>query len=176
MGREGPSMGSLDRFYQPSEQISFKSDHIGPKEGVLRFSVASTAADTSGYDAVLDLVYQAAEVVKGIENQATEAEKVFYQKLQVAQKRIEELETDNRTFELCISEACTKLKESDEVARAEKARLQAAERKMCELEMRARTAEAQAKENANAVVRIEEAIRTQLLAKRLPANKLALSA
>jgi hypothetical protein len=86
------------------------------------------------------------------------------------------LEADKRTAELWISDARTKLKESDEAARVERVRLEAAERKMCELEMRARTAEGQAKENANAVARIEEAIRTQLLAKRLPANKLALSA
>ena len=42
--------------------------------------------------------------------------------------------------------------------------------------MRAKTAEAQARENANALFRIEEAIRAQLLAKRLPPNKLAASA
>jgi hypothetical protein len=81
-----------------------------------------------------------------------------------------------RTAQLLVSEARTKLKEADEVARAERARIEAAERRMCKLEMRARTAEAHAKENATALARIEEAIRTQLLAKRLPANKLALSA
>ena len=168
-------MGTFDRYHdQPGEQTSFKSDLIGSKEGVLQF--ASPTADARRYAAGLELVYQAAEVIKGIENQATEAEKVSYQKLQIAQRRIEELEADKRTAELWISDARTKLKELDEAARVERVRLEAAERKMCELEMRARTAEGQAKENANAVARIEEAIRTQLLAKRLPANKLALSA
>jgi hypothetical protein len=44
---------------------------------------------------------------------------------------------------------------------------------MCELEMLARTAEAKAKENASFVARIEEAIRTQLLARRWPHNQSA---
>jgi hypothetical protein len=42
--------------------------------------------------------------------------------------------------------------------------------------MRARTAEAQAKENANALARIEEAIRTKLLEKRIPAHTARLNA
>jgi hypothetical protein len=167
-------MGTLDRHHdQPGEQTSFKSDSIGSKEGVLRF--ASPTADARRYAAGLQLVYQTAEVIKGIENQAIEAEKVLCQKLQIAQMRIEELEADKRTAELWINDARTRLTESDEAARSERMRLEAAERRMCELEMRARTAEAQAKENANAVARIEDGIRTQLLAKRLPANKLALS-
>jgi chromosome segregation ATPase len=168
-------MGTLDRYHdQPDQQTSFKPDPIGSKDGVLQFAIPT--ADARRYTAGLELVYQAAEVIKGIESQATEAERLSYQRLQVAQKRIEELEADKRTAELWISDARTKLKDLDETARVERARLEAAERKMCDLEMRAKTAEAQAKENANAVARIEEAIRTQLLAKRLPAIKLALSA
>ena len=72
-----------------------------------------------------------------------------------------------------INETRAKLKESNEVARADRARLEAAEKRLSEFEMRAKTARAQARENANAVFRIEEAIRTQLFAKRLPSNKLA---
>jgi hypothetical protein len=84
-------MGTFDRYHdQPGEQTSFKSDLIGSKEGVLQF--ASPTADARRYAAGLE-VYQAAEVIKGIENQATEAEKVSYQKLQIAQRRIEELVT-----------------------------------------------------------------------------------
>jgi hypothetical protein len=168
-------MGALDRFHdQLDKQTSFKPDSIGSEDGVLQFAIPT--ADARRYAAGLDLVYQAAEVIKAIENQATEAERLSHQKLQVAQKRIEESDPDKRTAELWISDARTKLKELDETAKVERARLEAAERKMCDLEMRAKTAEAQAKENVNAVARIEEAIRTQLLAKRLPANKLALSA
>jgi hypothetical protein len=167
-------MGDIDRFYdQPREYVSFDR----PKERVLWHLAAAPTADMRGGNgAVLELVYQAAEVVKAIENQAIEAQKTSYQQLQFMQRRIEELETELRAAQLLVSEARTKLKESEEVARAQTGRLEAAEKKTCQLEMRARTAEAKARENADAVARIEEAIRTQILEKRLPINKLTLSA
>jgi hypothetical protein len=79
-------------------------------------------------------------------------------KLELAQKRIEELEAKQQSAQHCIAEARTKLKESEETSRADRSRLEAAEKKMCELEMRARTAEGQAKDNSNTLARIEEAI------------------
>jgi chromosome segregation ATPase len=171
-------MGNFDRFYdQPREYVSFESAPIRPKERVMRLPGATPTADMRRSDgAVLDLVYQAAEVIKGIEDRANEIGRTSYQQLQLKERRIEELETELRTAQALINETRTKLKESDEVARADRARLEAAEKRLSEFEMRAKTAEAQARENANAVFRIEEAIRTQLLAKRLPSNKLALSA
>jgi hypothetical protein len=170
-------MGNFDRFYdQLSEHASFESDQTRPKERVVRLPSATPTADMRGNDAVLDLVYQAAEMIQGIENHATEAEKTSYQQLHLKQRRIEELETELRTAQLLVADARTKLKESDAASRDGRSRLEAAERRMCELEMRARVAEAQAKENADAVALIEEAIRTQLLQKRLPPKKLAISA
>lgn len=81
------------------------------------------------------------------------------------------METELDTAKACINEARVKIKEADEAAKIERGRLEAADRKLCQIEMRARTAEAQAKENANAVLRIEEAIRTQILANRPSLNK-----
>jgi chromosome segregation ATPase len=123
----------------------------------------------------MSLVYQAAEVIKDIESQASDAERAeraSHQKLQIARKRIDELESELRSAQLCINEARVKLKESNELAKAKKSRLDDAERRMCQLEMRARTAEMQARENANSVSRLEEAIRTQILSRRQPSNKL----
>jgi hypothetical protein len=173
MDAEGPPMGNFERFYeQPSEYASFESDHpTKPKERIVRLPGATSTADMRRNDAVLDLVYQAAEMIQGIENHATEAEKTSYQQLQLKQRRIEELEKELRTAQLLISEARTKLKESDAAARDERSRFEAAEERMCELEMRARTAEAQVKENSSALARVEEAIRTQLLVNRLPSKQ-----
>ena len=172
-------MGNLDRFYDLPSEHPFKADPIEPSEGILRFRSTPLSTATKGCGAALDLVYQAAEVIKGIESHANEAEKHArgvadnaIRKLQLAEKRIEELETELQSAQACISEARVKIKESDEAAKVDKSRLEAAERKMCQIEMRARTAEGQARENANAVARIEEAIRTQILAKRLPLNEL----
>ena len=57
-----------------------------------------------------------------------------------------------------IGEARARLNEYEETSRFDQSRLEAAEKRMCELEMRARTAEGQAKDNSNTLVRIEEAI------------------
>ena len=170
-------MGSLDRIYEKrNEYVSFKSGPTETKErGVRLLSSTPSANMRRGNSAALELVYQVAEIIEGVENQAAKIEKTSYQQLQFKQKRIEELETELRTAQLLINETRAKLKELEEVARAGEARLEAAENKMSELETRANAAEAQAKEKANAVFRIEEAIRTQILAKRLPANKLASS-
>jgi len=163
-------MGNLDRLYDLPP--------IAPSEGVLHFPSTPPSTATRGCGAALDLVYQAAEVIKGIENHANEAEKYArgvadnaLRKLQLAEKRIEELETELQSAQACISEARVKIKESDEARKVERSCLEAADRQICQIEMRARTAEAQARENANAVARIEQAIRTQILAKRLPLNK-----
>ena len=170
-------MGNLDRLYDQSSDFALRLEPAEMADGVVRFPAASSpTATTRGCGAALDLVCQAAEVIKGIENYAAEAEKSSVQKLYLAQKRIEELEAELRASQVCISDARMKLKEADSIVRAGQARLEAAEKKMCDLEMRARVAETQAKENANAVARIEDAIRTQILANRLPPNKLVLSA
>jgi hypothetical protein len=173
--KRGTPMGSFDRYYTQADDEDNRirgHDDTERREGVLPFRAGSPAAPTKVCGAALNLVYQAAEVIKDIESQASNAEKTSYQKLQIAQKRIEELEAELRSAQSCINEARVKLKESNELAKAEKSRLDEAERRMCELEMRARTAEMQARENANSVLRVEEAIRTQILSKRLPSNTL----
>jgi hypothetical protein len=171
-------MGSFDRFYdQRREYVAFESAPLRPKERVMQLPGESPTVDMrKGDGAGLDLVYQAAKVIEALEDRVTEIEKISHQQLQLKEGRIEELETELRTAQSLINETRIKLKESDEVARADRALLEAAEKRLSDFEMRAKTSEAQARENANALFRIEEAIRAQLLAKRLPRNKLALSA
>jgi len=171
-------MGNLDRYYDLPSERPFKADPSEPSEGVLHFPAAPPSATSTGCIAALDLVSQAAEVIKGIENHASESEKRVrsiadkaIKELQLTENRIVELETELQSAQTCIRDARVKLKESDEAAKVERSRLEAAERKMCQIEMRARTAEAQARENSNTVARIEEAIRVQILEKRLPLNK-----
>ena len=140
-------MGKLDRLYdQRTEQTSFKTHAIEPVE-------AAPATAATSYGPALDLVYEVAEVIRGIEHRASEAESELRSKLQLAQRRIEELETE---------------------LQSERLRLEAAEREMCELEMRVRIAEAKAKDHSNAVAQITEAIRTQILENRVPSNKFKL--
>jgi chromosome segregation ATPase len=155
-------MSNLDRFYASQREHSLEADPIEPSEGVLRFLRTPPSAATRVCGAALDLVYQAAEIIKGLENQAIEAEKQAHD----AENRVQGLESELESARACINETRVKLKEADEAAKIERSRLEAADRKLCQLEMRARTAEAQARENANAVLRIEEAIRNQIIANR----------
>ena len=155
--------------YRQSEN-RLKAVPIERSEGLKGYpSAPPPVRTTSACGAALDLVYQAAEVIEGIEDHANEAESVVneaFQKLRLAEERIEELEKELQSAQSCISEARIKIKESEEATKVERSRLEAAEAKMYQIEMRARTAEAQATEKANAVSRIEEAIRTEILAKR----------
>ena len=152
--------------YRQSEN-AFKAIPIERSEGIRRFP--SPPPTTSGCGAALHLISQAAEVIDDIENHANEAESVVeeaFQELRLAEERIEELEKELQSAQACISEARTKIKESEEAAKVERARREAAEAKIYQIELRARTAEAQARDNANTVTRIEEAIRTEILVKR----------
>jgi hypothetical protein len=64
----GSPMGNLDRFYDLPSEHPFKADPIEPSEGILRFRSTPLSTATKGCGAALDLVYQAAEVIKGIES------------------------------------------------------------------------------------------------------------
>jgi len=145
-------------------------------ERVLRFPGAPPA--TAGKDgrAALSLVYQAAEVVRSIEDRANEVEsrarslaEEAIEQLRSAEQRIEELETKQRTAEAYIDEANMRLQEAEEALKVERSRVKAAENQLPRLEMRARAAEARAIECENALSRIEEAIRTQILKQGRPA-------
>lgn len=169
-------MGHPERFYDRSAERAYRpTDEIDSDGGIVRFRNSVPTAATKGGSAAVDLVYQAIEVIKHIEDRASAEEDMLCKKLELAEKRIEDLEGELQSAQQFIGEARAKLKEYEDTSRFDQSRLEAAEKRMCELEMRARTAEGQAKDNSNTLVRIEEAIRTQILAKRLPANKLASS-
>ena len=70
-------MGSLDRIYeQRSEHVPFESAPIQTKERGARLLSSTRTADVRrGNSAALELVYQVAEIIEGVENQAAEIEK-----------------------------------------------------------------------------------------------------
>ena len=98
-------MGSFDRFYdQPREYVAFESAPIRPKERVMRLPGATPTANMRrGDGAGLDLVYEAAKVMEGLEDRATEIEKTSYQQLHLKERRIEELETELRAAQALIA-------------------------------------------------------------------------
>jgi chromosome segregation ATPase len=130
------------------------------------------ASDNATRDggAALDLVYQAADVLRGLEARAKEfenhardlAEKA-YAKLKLAETRIQELEAQHRAAEACLNGAHDKLQEAVEALKRERARAAAAEDQLPKLEMRARSAEARAEEYEKTIASIEDAIRIEIL-------------
>ena len=115
----------------------------------------------------LDLVYQAAEVIKNLETRANETEarassivKGAIQKLELAQSRIQSLESERRAD---AQQAALKLQELVMALEQAELRIAAFQSRLVEAEVKAQNAESRASESERTLARLEEAIRTQLL-------------
>ena len=115
----------------------------------------------------LDLVYQAADVFRGMEEHARETEAraqslcaSALEKLRIAEMRAEAAERAQReliiTAEHKLQDACRALEQA-------KSRIEAQEDKLTAVELRAQVAEAEAREAKEALALVEEAIRKRLL-------------
>ena len=172
---------TTDNFGRLRERTAHRISNsfpIEPSERVTRLQSAPRSAAARDGTAALDLVYQVAEVVKTIEDRANETERAARNlieravgQLELAEKRIQELEAEKRAAEASISEAHAKIQEAAEGLKLERSRVDAAENQLCQIEMRARTAEAHASETGNTLARIEEALRTQILGRRGSVSK-----
>jgi hypothetical protein len=133
-------------------------------ENVLSF----TRSPQSDHGATaLNLVYQAAEVFSDMEEHARETEaraqslcKSAVDRLQLAEKRIEVAERARREV---TNDAECKLQDASRALRQAQKRIVAAEDQVTALEFRAQAAEAQLRETKQALLLVEEAIRTRLL-------------
>jgi hypothetical protein len=130
----------------------------------LRF--APPAAPDSGV-AALNLVYQAAEIFTGMEDQARETEaraqllcRSAADRLKLAEKRAEAAERERRQT---IIDVDCKLQEASRALKQAQSQLAANEDRLNALEFRAQAAEAEAREAMQALALVEEAIRRRLL-------------
>ena len=150
-------------------------------ENVLSFQRSPNSKMTPGA-AALDVVYQAAELIRDVDNYATErnarAETLARQaieKLKIAHDCVQSAESRRLAAEAEIkefsdrleNELSVRLQEVEKVVEQTASRIAATEAQLSAAEQRAITAEARATEAENALRRIEEAIRTQILEKRL---------
>ncbi len=115
----------------------------------------------------LDLVYQAAEVFRSMEERARETEasaqmlcKNAAEKLRLAEMRAETAERAQR--ELIIS-AEHKLQDAAGALEQAQSRIEAQQNQLTAIEFRAQAAEAEAREAKQALALVEEAIRRRLL-------------
>jgi hypothetical protein len=164
------TMDNLDWLHKHMRNHLSGSNRIATSDRVFNFSNVPSATTNKDVGAALDLVDQAAEMVRSIENRANEFEsrarslaEEATAKLRLAEEHIQHLEAQQRASEACIQQANLDLQEAGEALKRERARVQAAENRLAQLEMRARSAEARAQECENALSRIEDAIRTQIL-------------
>ncbi len=130
-------------------------------------------ADTvlrSGASSALDLVSEAAGVVRGIRERAAESEaratalaESALEKLQVAVSRIESAEAARDAAQETISELSAKLQGAEQELTRTQSRIVATERRLADAERRIQAAEMRAVNAEKAVGQIEDAIRTQLV-------------
>jgi chromosome segregation ATPase len=170
-------MDNLEWLHKHMRDHLATSARTEPDYRILNFPNVTSGTTKRDGGAALDLVYQAAEMVRNIETRANEFEsrarglaEEATEKLQLAERHIQDLEAQQGAAETCIQQAHLKLQEAGEALKRERARVQAAETRLPELEMRARNAEARAQECESALSRIEDAIRTQILRQGAPAS------
>jgi TPP-dependent trihydroxycyclohexane-1,2-dione (THcHDO) dehydratase len=135
-----------------------------PDENVLSF--ARPSVPDSGATA-LNLVYQAADVFRGIEDHARETEaraqslcKSSLERIKFAEMRAEAAERAQREL---LTDAECKLQDASRALNQAQSRMQATEDRLTAMEFRAQAAEAEARESKQALALVEEAIRRRLL-------------
>jgi len=146
------------------EQASGNSGHPGGNENALSF-VRTSARDQGSV--ALNLVYQAAEVFRGIEDRARETEaraqsicKSAADKLKFAEQRVEAAERDRRDT---IDQADRKLQDASRALKQVESRITVAEEYATAAEFRAQAAEVQVQKLRQELALIEDAIRRRLL-------------
>ena len=132
-----------------------------------RADPAPTRNDPS---AALDLVSQAASVIRGIEERAAESEarartlaQAAVEKLERAEIRINDAEAARIDAEDTLVRLSARLQEAERELARTQSRLVAAENRLAEAEHQLRGAEARASQADNAVNQIEDAIRAQIM-------------
>src|ERR1700724_2846113 len=137
---------------------------VSRDQNVLSF--APPSIPDSGTTA-LNLVYQAAEVFRSMEDHARETEalaqslcKSALERLKLAETRTEAAERARREL---IAEAECKLQDASRALKQAQSRIVAAEDRLTAVEFRAQAAEAEAREAKQALGLVEEAIRRRLL-------------
>jgi chromosome segregation ATPase len=138
-------------------------------ENVVHFR-ADTAPPHNDPSTALDLVAQAASVIRGIEERAAESEararslaQAAVEKLERAEIRISDAETARIHAEDTLVRLSARLQEAERELARTQARLVAAENRLASAEHQLHAAESRASHADNAVNQIEDAIRAQIM-------------
>jgi chromosome segregation ATPase len=131
---------------------------------------ADTAPPRTGPSSALDLVAQAASVIRGIEERAAETEararslaEAALEKLEAAELRISDAEAARFHAEDALVRLGARLQEAERQLARTQALLVAAENRFADAEHQLRAAEVRANQSEKAVGQIEDAIRAQIV-------------
>jgi hypothetical protein len=163
-------MDNFERLRTRLERQLSSTTPAAAAENVRSLPSLNKLASSSEGEKALDLIYRAAEVLRSVEDHANDTERrakgiaeKAIEKLELAERRIIELEMEKKAAEECIAEANARIREAEDSLLIERSRVKSAEDQTAHIESRAKVAEARAREGEIALMRIEEAIRTQLL-------------
>jgi DNA repair exonuclease SbcCD ATPase subunit len=152
------------REHMRDQLANAASNAIG--QNILSFPGDTPAASRYGTSSALDLVSEAAEVIRGIQDRAAESEarakalaECALEKLQLAEARIHSAEAARGLAQDALSKLNARLQELTRT----QSRIAAAENQLANAERQMRAAETRAINAEKAVNQIEDAIRAQLV-------------
>ena len=155
---------------------------VDSSSGVIRLRRTPSSTETPAETAI-DLVYQAAEVLQGIENRAVETTTRAHdlarqatEQLQMAESRIRALQSAQSAAEAALQEANNRADQAEQAVKTTEAQIADMANRVAAAEQRARNAETRAIEAEKTLIRIEDAIRSQLLARRSSAMNRSMAA
>jgi len=139
-------------------------------ENILSFPGRPAAPVRHDASAALDLVSQAAEAIRGMQDRAVDSEnrakalaESAIEKLRAAEARIQSAEAARRAAQESLSKLSVKLQDAERELTRTQSRIATAEIQLANAEQRVSAAEARAIDAEKAVNHIEDAIRTQLI-------------
>jgi hypothetical protein len=169
-----PHMESLRQHMQDHMA---ESTSIEPSEKVVRFRRDIPNSVEIDGTAALELVYQAAELIRGVESRATNMEararmlvQRAIEKLELAECRVHSAEAEQQAAMAGIHEANIRVHEAEKALKQAESRIAAAESQLSTAELCANTAEMRASDAEKALIRIEDTIRIHLLGQRRDAS------
>jgi chromosome segregation ATPase len=140
------------------------------RQNVTNFPGYAAEVSRSGSASALDLVSEAADVIRGIQERAAESEarakalaESTLEKLQVAVSRIQSAEAARGTAQETLSRLSAKLQGAEQELARTQSRVAATERRLADAERQMLAAETRAVNAEKAVTQIEDAIRRQLV-------------
>jgi hypothetical protein len=143
------------------------------REKIVSFrTTRSSPANIPGVGA-LDLVHQAANVVRAAEDHAAEIETRTraladraMEELKLAEQRIQSAESDRAGLKTLLLEAQDRALAAEDALRQSEARIAVIESQLADAELRAHATEMRAHDAENALRQVEDAIRTEILEPR----------